>query len=35
MSSAMMTSGLPVFMTASRAGSSDWTVEILAWWIKR
>ena len=34
-SSAMMTSGLPVFITASSAGSSDCTVEILAWWIRR
>ena len=31
-SSAMMTSGLPVFITASSAGSSDCTVEIFAWW---
>ena len=29
MSSATMTSGLPVFITASRAGSIVWTVEIL------
>ena len=30
MSSAMMTSGLPVCITASRVGSIVWTVEILA-----
>ena len=30
MSSAMMTSGLPVFITASSVGSMAWTVEILA-----
>ena len=35
MSSAMMTSGLPVFITASSDGSSDCTVEIFAWWMSR